>query len=132
MKKIALPLLTALTTIVFLNGCNDQKPTASQSFLDTSTRDSSVKPGDNFFMYVNGKWFKSAVIPPTESDIGSALDLYNRTKDHLHSLLDSVSKGTKTAGSIEQKVADFYASGMDSATIDKLGYDPIKPYLQKI
>jgi putative endopeptidase len=46
--------------------------------------------------------------------------------------LDSVSKLNAQAGSIEQKVGDFYASGMDSAMIEKRGYDPVKPYLEKI
>lgn len=132
MKQIALSLLAAVTAVVSLNGCKEEKPTTNQQFLDASTRDSSVKPGENFFLFVNGKWLKSAVIPPTESDIGSALELYNRTKDNLHALLDSASSTTNAPGSIEQKVGDFYASGMDTTTIDKLGYDPVKPYLQKI
>ena len=56
----------------------------------------------------------------------------NRTKDHIHAILDSAAKGGFAAGSIEQKVGDFYASGMDSVTIDKLGYEPLKPTLQQI
>jgi putative endopeptidase len=43
-----------------------------------------------------------------------------------------VSKATNTAGSIEQKVGDFYASGMDTTTINKRGYEPLKPTLTAI
>jgi len=50
----------------------------------------------------------------------------------LQGILDSVSKATNTAGSIEQQLGDFYASGMDTLTINKRGYDPIKPLLSKI
>jgi putative endopeptidase len=50
----------------------------------------------------------------------------------LQSILDSVSKANNTAGSIEQKVGDFYASGMDTVTINKRGLDPIKPTLAGI
>ncbi|MFP5039766.1 M13 family metallopeptidase [Parasediminibacterium sp. JCM 36343] len=109
-----------------------QKMPAKQKFIETANMDKSVKPGDNFYTYVNGKWEKNAVIPPTESSIGSFLDLYNRTKEKLKGILLDVSKGGQVPGSIEQKVGDFYASGMDSATIEKLGYSPIKPFLKEI
>ena len=83
-------------------------------------------------MYVNGKWIKNTKIPPTETRIGSFLDVYNVTKEHVKGILVETAKGGKPTGSIEQKVGDFYASGMDSATIEKRGYDPIKPTLQEI
>jgi putative endopeptidase len=50
----------------------------------------------------------------------------------LQQILDSVSRGKYAEGSIEQMVGDFYASGMDTVTIDKRGYEPIKPTLAKI
>jgi putative endopeptidase len=50
----------------------------------------------------------------------------------LQRILDSVSQGRHAAGSIEQMVGDFYASGMDTITIDKRGYEPIKSKLAKI
>jgi putative endopeptidase len=104
----------------------------NKKFIETAYFDSTVKPGDNFFEFVNGKWIKTAVIPPTETGLGSFLDLYNRTKGNLKSILDSVSTTSQAKGSIEQKVGDFYASGMDSANIEKLGFTPIKPYLQQV
>jgi putative endopeptidase len=111
--------------------CNtEQQPT--QKFIETGYMDSAVKPGDNFFEFVNGKWIDTVKIPETESGIGSFDDLYNRTRDNLRSILDSVSKGDQKAGSIAQQVGDLYASGMDSATIERRGYDPVKPYLQQI
>lgn len=130
MKQLRLVPAAMLMLAVF--SCKQETKTTQQKFIETSQLDSSVKPGDNFFLFVNGKWLQKAEIPATESSIGSFLDIYNRTKDHIKTILDSVSKATNTAGSIEQKVGDFYASGMDSATIEKRGYEPIKPYLQKI
>jgi putative endopeptidase len=126
-----LKLLILGSMLFALASCfNNQKPV--QKFVETGYMDSSVKPGDNFYEFINGKWLDTARIPETESGAGSFNDLYFRTRDRLHAILDSVSKGNMPAGSIAQKVGDFYASGMDSATIEKLGYDPVKPYLQKI
>ncbi len=126
-------VFVGVTTLLLAAGLfaykEDHKP---GKFIETSYMDSSVKPGDNFFLFVNGNWIKNAVIPPTETRIGSFLDVYNRTKDNLKSILDSVSTVPQAAGSLEQKVGDFYASGMDTVTIEKLGYSPVKPFLAQV
>jgi len=125
-------LLYALVMLVAFAACTNNKEHMAGKFIETGYMDSAVKSGDNFFKFVNGKWLDTVHIPETESGIGSFDDLYNRTRDHLHEILDSVSSLNAKAGSIEQKVGDFYASGMDSAMIEKRGYDPVKPYLEKI
>src|SRR4051794_39156983 len=73
-----------------------------QKFIETAYMDSSVKPGDNFYLFVNGKWINNSTIPPTETRIGSFNDVLNTTKGHLRSILDSVSKFPQPKGSIEQ------------------------------
>ncbi|PLK43033.1 M13 family metallopeptidase [Emticicia sp. TH156] len=94
--------------------------------------DPSVKPGDDFFMYVNGKWYNSVEIPSTQSGVGSYSFLNFPQRIRMQGILDSVSAAKNAAGSIEQKVGDFYASGMDVATINKRGYEPLKPILKRI
>ncbi|WP_259017119.1 M13 family metallopeptidase [Emticicia fluvialis] len=94
--------------------------------------DPSVKPGDDFFMYVNGKWYNSVEIPSTQSGVGSYSFLNFPQRIRMQGILDSVSAAKNPAGSIEQKVADFYASGIDVATINKRGYEPVKPMLKRI
>lgn len=111
---------------------NDAGSKPTQEFLALSNMDAVVKPGDDFYLYANGGWLKTAEIPPTESSVGAFLDIYNRTKAHIKGILDSVSAAKNPEGSLEQKVGDFYSSGLDSAAIEKLGYEPIKPFLQKI
>ena len=94
--------------------------------------DSSIKPGNNFFMYVNRKWFDTAQIPPSQSGVGTYMFMNYPQRLLLKGILDSISKANNNAGSIEQKLGDFYASGMDTITISKRGYDPIKPTLVRI
>ncbi len=133
--KQRLPVISAILCFAIIYSCNEMSTNNSeqkQKFIETENMDSTVKPGDNFYMFVNGKWIKNAQIPATESGVGAFLDLYNRTKENIKTILVDAAKGNAAAGSIEQKVGDLYASGMDSATIDKLGYEPVKPYLQKI
>ena len=132
MKHICTCILSIIISCLVLPGCHSKSIKTNQQFLDLSSVDSSVKPGDNFYLYSNGLWLKKAVIPPTQSSTGATYDLYNSTKVELHNILDSVSKGNFDKGSIAQQVGDFYASGMDSASIEKLGYEPVKSLLSQI
>lgn len=124
-------LLTLFIASIFFIACNNQQQT-TQKYVQTGYMDSAIKPGDNFYLYVNGKWLDTVKIPATESEVGAALDVYNVTKVRLHNIVDSLSRGTFDQGSIEQEVGDFYASGMDSSTIERLGYDPLKPTFAQI
>lgn len=118
--------------LIFFAACNSEKPSSTQKFIDVASLDSSVAPGDNFFKYVNGKWLATAVIPPTQTSTGAFDELYNSTKANIKKLLEEAAKTNAGEGSLEQKVGDFYASGMDSAAIEKRGFQPIKPSLKKI
>lgn len=128
---LALPALFALScTSKSQSGGDDTiKRTV---FFDKTGMDTTVKPGDNFFNYANGNWMKNTVIPASESGWGSFYTLYDDNEKNLHKILDDVSSKDNAAGSNEQKVGDLYKSGMDTVTIEKLGYDPIKPQLAKI
>ncbi|WP_412466517.1 M13 family metallopeptidase [Pedobacter sp. KLB.chiD] len=101
-------------------------------FFDKAGMDTTVKPGDNFFLYANGKWMKNTEIPKTETGWGSFYTLYNDNLKNLRNILEDASKAKAVKGSAEQKVGDFYTSGMDTLTIEKLGIEPIKPLLNKI
>ena len=101
-------------------------------FFDKSGMDTTVKPGDNFFEYADGTWYKKTEIPPSETGWGSFYTLYDENQKHLRQILEQVSGEKNDKGSKEQKVGDLYASGMDTAAIDKQGYEPVKPLLNKI
>ncbi len=104
----------------------------AQSIADIQGIDSSIKPGDNFFMFVNHKWYDTAQIPPSQAGVGAYMFMNYPQRLRLQGILDSVSKANNAEGSIEQKLGDFYASGMDTITINNRGYDPIKPLLSRI
>ena len=103
-----------------------------RTFVDFPGLDASIKPGDNFFRYVNGRWYDTVKIANDQAGVGSYSFLNIPQKLLLQNILDSVSKARNTMGSIEQKVGDFYASGMDMATINRRGYAPVQPILTRI
>ncbi len=127
--------LLAGAIVVALASCQQGGPktAAGPKLLDPANMDTTVSPGENFFMYANGGWLKNNPIPETESRWGSFNLLVENNYKNLHGLLDS-SAAIKNApqGSIVQKVGDFYRTGMDSATIDKKGITPISGLLARI
>src|ERR1700722_11728554 len=116
----------------FLAACNTPPESPKRSFVDVAGIDPSIKPGDDFFRYVNGRWYDTAKIADDQSGVGSYSFLNIPQKQLLQNILDSVSKTQHAPGSIDQKVGDFYASGMDTATINQRGYEPIRPILASI
>lgn len=126
-------LLHICLGVSLLGACNTPEPPHNtRSFVDVPGIDSSTKPGDNFFRYVNGRWYDTAKIADDQTGVGSYMFLNIPQKQLLQNILDSVSKAQNTAGSIDQKVGDFYASGMDTVTINKRGFEPVKPTLARI
>lgn len=123
--------LIHLLLILVVVACNNKSKKEATHVVITGI-DSSRKPGDDFFTYVNGIWYDSARIPESQTGVGSYSFLNFPQRIRLRAILDSVSKADNTPGSIEQKVGDFYASGMDTAAINKRGYEPIKSLLTRI
>ena len=127
MKKLLFPI----ASLLMLVACESTQKTEENTVAITGI-DSSIKPGDNFFMYVNRKWYDTAQIPPSQSGVGTYMFMNYPQRLRLQGILDSVSKAKNAPGSIEQKIGDFYASGMDTSTINQLGYTPVKPLLTRI
>ena len=105
----------------------------SQSAIDKNNMDLTVKPGDDFFNYVNGTWNKNNPIPPDLGRYGSFDELIENNRKQINGIIEDASKdNTVTKGSSKQKIGDFYLSGMDEAKIEALGFEPIKKELDKI
>lgn len=104
---------------------------SKRKFIDPANMDLSVKPGDNFYLYANGAWIKKTPIPSSKTRWGSFDALAEESSQALKSLLEDASKDPGK-NELMKRVGDYYASAMDSAAIEKLGYKPIKPYLDGI
>ncbi len=94
--------------------------------------DKSVKPGDDFFKYVNGKWFAKEVIPPQYPYSGAALQLRLGAERDVRAIVEEMAARQYPAGSLEQRIGDAYRAFLDVNAINAAGLAPAKPYLDRI
>lgn len=94
--------------------------------------DTTVNPGDNFFLYANGKWIKDNPIPAEESDWGIGNVVDNENQKRLRDICESAAKDGGAKGSASQKIGDFWTAAMDSSTIEQQGTKYLQPYIDQI
>ncbi|MDQ6812837.1 MAG: M13 family metallopeptidase [Bacteroidota bacterium] len=127
--RIATVLFAPL--MIFFVGCSNNATPKSQPDLLAKNIDSTVKPSDDFFAFAEGTWLKNTPIPEEESSwgIGNLVqeEIYNRLRKINE---DATSKSS--AKGVEQKIGDFWYSGMDTLSLEKQGLQPLKADLAAI
>lgn len=139
-NAVKLPLMAAMVAMVACNSGNSthqesaDSTTAKVPAFNMSDIDTAYKACDDFDNYANGNWKKNNPIPSTESRWGAfnVLDKENKEVRLKSIIADLSSKTDLKKGTEEQQIADYYASFLDTATVDKLGISPLQPYLDKI
>ncbi|MCW5515271.1 M13 family metallopeptidase [Muriicola sp. Z0-33] len=124
-------LLYCALFLVLLGACKKES-TPELKKIDFSGIDPSIKPGDNFFEHVNKSWYDQAVIADDQVGVGAYRFLNIPQKKLLQKILEELSAEEHVAGSKEQMVGDFYASGMDTTGINQRGHEPIMPRLKEL
>ena len=94
--------------------------------MDTDGMDKSVAPGDDFYLFANGKWAAKTEIPADKSNYGMFTALDDLSKDRVKIVLEAEQnrKGSKAG--------DVYASYLDTKTVEKLGMKPVQPWLKQV
>ncbi|MBA4137210.1 MAG: peptidase M13 [Opitutus sp.] len=100
--------------------------------INPATFDRSVKPQDDFNLFVNGTWLKNTQIPADAARWGAFDELRERNWQALHTLAERVATKGATAAEIERLVGDYYASGMDETAINAAGVTPLEPAFARI
>ena len=94
--------------------------------------DKTVKPGDDFFGYVNGKWIAQETIPAQYPFSGNALGLRLGAERDIRKVVDEMAAGNFAEGSLERRIGDAYKTFLDIDAINAAGMAPAKPYLDRI
>jgi putative endopeptidase len=118
--------------IIAISSCNQSKRLQPTDAL-LSHIDSTIKAGDDFFLFANGKWFKQNPIPSNEQSNGIwqlIQDTINAQVRHVCESSAAIKDALK--GSNKQKIGDFFYSGMDSITLNQKGISDLKSDLDMI
>ncbi len=122
MSKIKLQLTLTVLILFAASAFFAQKKTA----FDLNNLDRSVSPAQNFYQFAAGGWMKNNPIPDDQTYWGSFSILAEENNRQLKKIIETVSLNKNwPKGSAEQKIGDFYATGMDSAKIERDGFKPL-------
>ena len=110
----------------------DEAPAAPISGISTEHMDKSIRPGDDFFMFMNGAWIAETEIPADKSSYGGFGILRDESTENVKAIIEESSTGDFAKGTDEQKVGDLYKSYLDMETRNAKGVSPLQPELDRI
>ena len=137
MKRI----IIGATALLILAACGQQaaeQPVAEapkeelRSGIELTNMDKSIRPGDDFFAYVNGAWIDSTEIPADKARYGAFDILRDESQENVKGIIEESANGDFAKGTDEQKVGDLYNSFLDTEARDARGVSPLQPELERI
>jgi putative endopeptidase len=100
--------------------------------IDLTQLDPQIRPGDDFFDYVNAKWIAANPIPPEHSRYGAFTMLSEKSQKDIRALIDELRATPPPPGSLDARLVVAYESYLDQKAIDAAGLAPARPYLNAI
>src|SRR3954471_20833145 len=131
MRFNMLTLATASLLAVAAAPIRAAKPVYGDWGYDPAAMDSSVKPGDDFWAYVNGTWDKKTQIAADRASAGPFVTLSDAAERDVRQIVEQLA-ADPNRDHLGQQVGDFYSSFTDTNAIDAAGTAPLKPYLAQI
>lgn len=134
MRKISVIVL-----VLFIVSCNNsgmvkssEDSTSAKADVLETNMDTTVDPSQDFFMYANGGWIRNNPIPVEYGSWSIGHLVIEENLKRLRQISEKADSAKAAKGTVEQKIGDFWATGMDSAKIEQQGLTPLQPYLDKI
>ncbi|MBQ5452609.1 MAG: M13 family metallopeptidase [Bacteroidales bacterium] len=117
---------------LLLSACTMGDKVQTKSGLDASNMDLTVKPGENFYRYANGKWLDNNPVKPEMSRYMQFDKLQLENTERQKEIIENLAKGSADINTDGGKIAAIYSQYMDSTARNQAGNAPVKPYLSKI
>ena len=132
-KTFSNAFLCSLVLLALAPSCKPSKYSADKADALVSHIDSTVNPGNDFFQYANGKWFKQNPIPASEQSNG----IFQLIQDTINAQVRKICESSADIpsvkkGSNKQKIGDLFYSGMDSTLLNKKGISELKTDFETI
>ncbi len=131
-RKLTVISISAFMIVATLMSCVEPKRTASVPAIDPANLDKTVVPGNDFDTYANGGWKKLNPLPADRGRYGSFDKLAEVAEKQVNDLVKTTAAAKNEKGSVPDKIATLFNSGMDTTKIEKQGLEYITPYLKEI
>jgi len=102
----------------------------ARSGIEIEERDSSVHPGDDLYLHMNGRWLERSPIPDDKARFGAFTILAEEAEQAVRDILEEAN--TAPAGSEAKKAGDLYASFMDEERIEERGHAPVHNVIERV
>jgi len=142
MRSSAFNAVCIAVFALIMAACSGEESTATQDAapsdvakalgFDPAELDDGIKPGDDFFAYVNGKWIAENEIPADRSRYGAFDILRDKSDEDVKAIIEEASATDNEEGSDQQRVGDLYLSFQDFETRNARGVSPLEPYVTQI
>ncbi len=131
-RMAVLIIMASISLMCCVKKDNTVQVNAGPKFIELADMDTTIEPGDNFFQYANGGWLERTSIPADKGRWTVFDILRDRVDRDLRNIVEHAAREGGKQGTPQQQIGDFFKSGIDTVTINKLGYTPIKKQVQQI
>ncbi|MEP7089791.1 MAG: M13-type metalloendopeptidase, partial [Nocardioidaceae bacterium] len=94
--------------------------------------DPDIRPQDDLFRHVNGRWLDTTEIPADRSAWGAFVALADQSESRVRAIISELAEGTHEPGSNAQKIGALFTSFMDEDRIEALGAEPVRADLEAV
>lgn len=109
------------------------QPASNSKAIDKADLDPNVRPGDDFYLFVNRNWIRGHAIPSGYSSWTTFAELREQNSKRLQGILEQTLQDTAAPkGSTVQLLRDFYSAAMDTAAIEAAGSKQLTPYFKRV
>lgn len=125
-------LIMSVAIMAAATSCGTKSAGEKVPAIDLASLDPSISAKEDFYQYATGGWQKNHPLKPEYSRYGSFDVLRENNEIRLNELFQGLSSVKAEKGSVQQKISDLYAMGLDSARLNAEGVNPVKPYLDAL
>lgn len=119
-------------SLALVSACSGGSSAEKVPAISLSDMDTTVSPGENFYLYANGGWMKANPLGAEYARYGTFDVLQQNNVKRLNDLFASMASMKTAPGSTDRKIADLYTQGLDSVRLNSEGAAPLKKYLEEI
>lgn len=125
-------LIMSVAIMAAATSCGTKSAGEKVPAIDLANLDPSISAKEDFYQYATGGWQKNHPLKPEYSRYGSFDVLRENNEIRLNELFQGLSSVKAEKGSVQQKISDLYAMGLDSTRLNAEGVNPVKPYLDAL